>query len=86
MFLIRLLMRLCFSWQYVLYCRYDGSTEVLRAVYTHNIVKADWSTKIPHTKCLYKLYPGGMITEQGNTVGAWLPLTAPMHAVYNGAK
>lgn len=78
MFLIRLLMRLCFSWQYVLVIRYDGAVKIRRAKYRDN----GWSVRTYRTKTGHTLQPQGDIHPLGHYV-EWLPLTPPMRAIYN---
>lgn len=81
MFLIRLLMRLCFSWQYVLIIRYDGAVKIRRAKY-----RSDWwRVGTYRKKTAHTLQPQGVILPYGHYVG-WLPLTPPMRAVYHQVR
>lgn len=78
MFLIRLLMRLWFSWQYVLVIRHDGKVLIRRAKYRCN----GWSVKSYCQKVGHTLDPQGKVYPSGHYV-SWLPLTPPMRAVYH---
>ena len=78
MFLIRLLMRLCFSWQYVLIIHYDGKVKIRRAKSRCN----GWSVKSYRQKTGHVLKPQGDVHPSGHLV-EWLPLTPPMRAIYH---
>lgn len=78
MFLIRLFMQLCFSWQYVLIIRHDSAVKIRRAKYRRN----GWSVKSYRAKTGHTLRSQGDIHPSGHYVG-WLPVTPPMRAVYH---
>lgn len=78
MFLIRLFMRLFFSWQYVLVIRSEGAVKIRRAKYRRD----GWSVSSYRKKTGHTLQPQGDIHPSGYYV-EWLPLTPPMRAVYH---
>ncbi len=77
MFLIRLLMRLCFSWQYVLIIHHDGKVKIRRAKYRCN----GWSVRSYRKTAGHALRSQGAIDPKG--YAEWLPLTPPMRAIYH---